>query len=160
MSSVEANAQTEAPRTASVDFKFEAAAIPVSDVDRAKAFYKKLGWREDADFPVRDDFRVVQMTPPGSPASVLFGTGITAAEPGSYEGLLLVVHDIDKAHDELVALGVDVSEVFHPSGWDRNGTRESGKDPEDQSYRSWLSFEDPDGNGWLVQEIKTRLPGR
>jgi catechol 2,3-dioxygenase-like lactoylglutathione lyase family enzyme len=160
MSSVETNTQTESPKTASVDFKLEVLGIPVSDVDRAKDFYKKLGWREDADFPIREGFRVVQMTPPGSPASVIFGTGVTAAQPGSYEALVLVVEDIDEARADLIARGVDVTEVFHPTGWDRYGERKPGKDPEGSSYSSWASFEDPDGNGWFLQEITTRLPGR
>jgi catechol 2,3-dioxygenase-like lactoylglutathione lyase family enzyme len=160
MSSTQASAGTEDQEAKTVEFKLEVLAIPVSDVDRAKRFYASLGWREDADFPIRDDFRVVQMTPPGSPASVIFGTGVTAAEPGSYEALVLVVHDIEAARADLIGRGVDVSEVFHPTGWDRYGKREPGPDPEGSSYSSWASFSDPDGNGWFLQEIKTRLPGR
>jgi catechol 2,3-dioxygenase-like lactoylglutathione lyase family enzyme len=146
--------------TPTVDYKLEVLAIPVSDVDRAKAFYASLGWREDADFPIRDGFRVVQMTPPGSPASVIFGEGVTGAQPGSYEALVLVVYDIDAARADLLARGVEVSEVFHPTGWDRYGERKPGPDPDGNSYSSWASFSDPDGNGWFLQEIKTRLPGR
>ena len=165
MSTIEssAGAPVQAPKAGTVDFKLEVLVIPVSDVDRAKRFYASLGWREDADFPIRDDFRVIQMTPPGSPASVIFGSGVSAAKPGSAGPLVLAVYDIEAARADLIARGADVSEVFHGrSGFDLNGTapRESGPDPDGNSYSSWVSFSDPDGNSWLLQEIKTRLPGR
>jgi len=146
--------------TSTVDFKLEVLVIPVSDADRAKQFYVSLGWREDADFPIREDLRIIQMTPPGSPASVIFGKGVSTAAPGSYQSLVLVVDDVDAAHADLTARGVDVSGVFHGSAFDLKAERQPGRDPEGNSYSSWLSFSDPDGNGWLVQEIKTRLPGR
>ena len=155
--------QLRAPEPGTVDYKLEVLTIPVSDVDRAKAFYASLGWREDADFPIRDGFRVIQMTPPGSPTSVIFGEGVTAAQPGSYESLVLAVYDIEAARADLIARGVAVSEVWHGrSGFDRFGDaeREPGRDPEGTSYGSWASFSDPDGNSWLLQEIQTRLPGR
>ena len=153
---------THVQDTASVDFKLEVVIVPVSDADRSKQFYTSLGWREDADFPIREDFRVLQMTPPGSPTSIIFGTGVSAAAPGSASNLL-VVSDIQAAHADLVARGVDVSEVFHgASGFDLAGTasRISGPDPQRQSYASFASFSDPDGNTWLLQELTTRLPGR
>jgi catechol 2,3-dioxygenase-like lactoylglutathione lyase family enzyme len=144
--------------------KLEVVVLPVTDVDRAKAFYQSLDWRLDADFETGPDFRVVQLTPPGSACSIIFGTGVTNAAPGSVEGLQLVVFDIDAARDELVAHGVDVSEVFHDAGgvFHHGGTegRVSGRAPEHADYGSFLSFDDPDGNGWIVQEVKTRLPGR
>jgi catechol 2,3-dioxygenase-like lactoylglutathione lyase family enzyme len=144
--------------------KLEVVVIPVSDVDKAKDFYEALGWRQDADFVAAGDFRVVQVTPPGSPCSVIFGAGVTSAEPGSAEGLQLVVTDIDAARDELVSRGADVSEVFHDVGgvFHHAGTqrRASGPAPDHGSYGSFLSFSDPDGNGWFVQEVTTRLPGR
>jgi catechol 2,3-dioxygenase-like lactoylglutathione lyase family enzyme len=147
-----------------VDFKLEVVVIPVADVDRAKAFYKGLGWREDADLVTGDDFRVVQLTPPGSACSVIFGTGLTSAVPGSAEGLQLVVDDLDAAREELAARGATVSEVFHDAGgvFHHAGTasRVSGPAPDHQSYGSFVSFSDPEGNSWLVQEITTRLPGR
>ena len=146
-----------------MDWKLELVTVPVTDVDRAKAFYAGLGWREDADFPIRDDFRVVQMTPPGSPTSVIFGTGVSDAAPGSAGPLVLAVYDVEAAHAHLVARGAEASEVFHGrSGFDLHGTapRESGRDPDGASYKSLVSFSDPDGNRWLLQEIKTRLPGR
>ena len=165
MSTVQAGTGTslQAPEAGTAEFKLEVLVLPVSDVDRAKAFYVSLGWREDADFPIRDGFRVVQMTPPGSPASVIFGTGLTDAEAGSAGPLVLVVYDIAAARADLVARGADASEVFHGrSGFDLHGTapRETGPDPDGQSYNSWVSFSDPDGNRWLLQEIQTRLPGR
>jgi len=144
--------------------KLEVVVLPVADVDRAKGFYERLGWRLDADFATGEDFRVVQLTPPGSPCSVIFGTGITSAAPGSVDSLMLVVTDVDKAREELISNGVQVSEVFHDAGgvFHHAGTtaRVPGPDPERRSYSSWASFGDPDGNGWLLQEITTRLPGR
>jgi catechol 2,3-dioxygenase-like lactoylglutathione lyase family enzyme len=147
-----------------MDMKLELLVIPVSDVERAKTFYAGLGWRLDADIAPGDDFRVVQMTPPGSPASVIFGTSVTAQEPGSAQGQHLVVNDIDAAHDELKRHGAEPSEVFHDAGgiFHHAGTdaRVAGPDPGRRSYSSFLSFTDPDGNGWILQEITTRLPGR
>jgi len=152
-----------------VDMKFEVVVIPVSDVNRAKEFYGRLGWRLDADYDNGDDFRVIQFTPPGAGCSVIFGKNVTAAAPGSAQGLYLIVSDIEAARDELVAHGVDASEVFHDAGGVYAGTdqpylfgrlRVSGPDPEHRSYRSFVSFSDPDGNGWLLQEVTTRLPGR
>src|SRR5215469_9756687 len=140
---------------AKVDMKLEVALIPVSDADRAKEFYTKLGWRLDADDVMGNDFRIVQLTPPGSGCSVSFGKGITSAVPGAPLGGL-IVSDIEAAHKELVAKGINVSEVFHGSPF----ARISGPDPERQSYGSFVSFEDPDGNVWLVQEVTRRLPGR
>jgi catechol 2,3-dioxygenase-like lactoylglutathione lyase family enzyme len=149
--------------------KFEIVVIPVSDVDRAKEFYGRLGWRLDADYDNGSDFRVIQFTPPGSGCSVIFGKNVTAAAPGSAQGLYLIVSDIAAARDELLGRGVKISEAFH----DANGVyagpdepylfgrlRVEGPDPEHRSYRSFASFRDPDGNGWLLQEITTRLPGR
>jgi catechol 2,3-dioxygenase-like lactoylglutathione lyase family enzyme len=148
---------------ATVDMKLEVIVIPVADVDRAKRFYAGLGWRLDADFAAGDAWRVVQLTPPGSPCSILFGKGITTALPGSVQGPFLIVDDIEAAREELIGHGADVSEVFHFEGGlhvtGANG-RVGGRDPENESYRSWASFNDPDGNGWLLQEVKTRLPGR
>jgi len=154
---------TRIPSDGMVDTKLEVVVIPVSDVDRAKRFYESLGWRLDADFATGNDWRGVQLTPPGSPCSVIFGKGITTAAPGSAQGLVLIVDDIGSARAELLGHGVDVSEVFHfESDIHVTGTngRAPGPDPEGRSYRSWASFSDPDGNGWLLQEIKTRLPGR
>lgn len=141
-----------------VDMKLEAVVIPVSDVDRAKRFYGGLGWRLDADFVAGDEFRVIQFTPPGSPCSIHFGRGVTSAEPGSARGLYLVVSDIEAARAELVAHGVNVSEVFHRAGPGKPAL--NGPDPARRSYSSFASFNDPDGNGWLLQEITARLPGR
>jgi catechol 2,3-dioxygenase-like lactoylglutathione lyase family enzyme len=147
-----------------VDMKLEVVVIPVSDVDRAKAFYTGLGWRLDADFSGPDGFRVVQVTPPGSACSVIFGSGISAAAPGSADGLQLVVSDIAEARAELIEHGVDVGEVFHDAGGvfhhAGNSSREPGPAPEGKSYGSFVSFSDPDGNGWYVQEVTARLPGR
>jgi catechol 2,3-dioxygenase-like lactoylglutathione lyase family enzyme len=151
----------EAPK---MDMKLEVIVIPVSDVDRAKDFYTGLGWRLDADVPIGDDFRVIQMTPPGSPASVIFGKSLTDQEPGTTQGLHLIVNDIEAARDELKRAGAEPSEVFHDAGgvFHHGGTasRVEGPAPEHGSYGSFLSFSDPDGNGWLLQEITTRLPGR
>jgi catechol 2,3-dioxygenase-like lactoylglutathione lyase family enzyme len=146
-----------------LDMKLEVVILPVADVDRAKSFYARLGWREDADFATGDDWRVVQMTPRGSPCSIIFGKGITSAAPGSVQGTFLVVDDVAAARAELVARGANVSDVFHFKGGLRaTGTKERlpGADPDRRSYRSWASFDDPDGNSWLLQEIRTRLPGR
>jgi catechol 2,3-dioxygenase-like lactoylglutathione lyase family enzyme len=146
------------------DFKLEVVVLGVADVDRAKSFYASLGWREDADFATGDAFRVVQFTPPGSEASIIFGTGVTDAVPGSAEDLQLTVYDIDKARAELVARGVDVSEVFHDAGgvFHHGGTeaRVPGPAADHADYGSFASFRDPDGNGWILQEIQVRLPGR
>jgi catechol 2,3-dioxygenase-like lactoylglutathione lyase family enzyme len=152
----------QAPDAVPVDLKLEVVIVPVSDVDRAKHFYTSLDWRLDADFPIREDFRVLQVTPPGSQASIIFGTGVTAAAPGSSTNLL-AVSDIEAARADLLARGVDVSEAFHgASGFDLAGAaaRVSGPDPERQSYKSWATFDDPDGNRWLLQELTARLPGR
>jgi catechol 2,3-dioxygenase-like lactoylglutathione lyase family enzyme len=143
---------------ARVDMKFEVSLIPVSDVDRAKEFYTRLGWRLDDDLVVGDDFRVVQITPPGSGSSISFGKGVTSAAPGSFRGGL-IVSDIEAAHKELVSRGVNASEVFHGSPFSPAG-RISGPDTERQSYRSYVAFEDPDGNAWIVQEVTRRAPGR
>jgi catechol 2,3-dioxygenase-like lactoylglutathione lyase family enzyme len=171
MSSTKARSETaiETPRPRTVDIKLEVVVIPVSDVDRAKRFYGGLGWRLDADFAAGDDFRVIQFTPPGSGCSVIFGKNVTAAAPGSAQGLYLIVSDIGAARDELLGRGVVISEVFHDAGGVYAGTDEpylfgrlrvSGPDPEHRSYRSFASFSDPDGNGWLFQEVTVRLPGR
>jgi catechol 2,3-dioxygenase-like lactoylglutathione lyase family enzyme len=147
-----------------MDVRLEVMVLPVSDVDRAKQFYKDLGWREDADVAKGEDFRVVQMTPPGSKCSVIFGTGLSDAEPGSVEGLHLVCEDIEAARAELSSRGADVGEIFHDAGgvFHRAGTagRVAGPAPERASYGSFAAFSDPDGNGWLLQEITQRLPGR
>jgi catechol 2,3-dioxygenase-like lactoylglutathione lyase family enzyme len=143
---------------ARVDTKLEVALLPVSDVDRAKEFYTRLGWRLDDDIVMGSDFRVVQVTPPGSGCSISFGKGVTAAAPGSFRGGLIVAN-IEAAHKELVTRGINPSEVFHGSPFSPAG-RISGPDPERQSYRSYVSFEDPDGNAWIVQEVTRRLPGR
>jgi len=146
-----------------VDMKLEVVLLGVSNVDRAKAFYENLGWRLDIDIAA-GDFRGVQMTPHNSEASIIFGKGITSAEPGSAHSLVLAVDDIDGARDNLIARGVDVSEIFHYAGGPFNNAVENprvgGRDPQGRSYFSFASFEDPDGNGWLLQEIKSRLPGR
>jgi catechol 2,3-dioxygenase-like lactoylglutathione lyase family enzyme len=153
---------------APVDMKFEIVVIPVSDVDRAKEFYAKLGWRLDADFDNGKDYRVVQFTPPASGCSVIFGRNVTPAAPGSAQGLYLIVSDIESARKALLDRGVQISELFHSDGV-YGGTDEpylfgrvrvSGPDAEHRSYRSFASFRDPDGNGWLFQELTTRLPGR
>ena len=152
-----------------VDMKLEVIVIPVSDVDRAKEFYRKLGWRLDADYDNSKDFRVIQFTPPGSGCSVIFGKNVTAAAPGSAQGLYLIVSDIEATRAGLLGRGVEITEVFHDASGVYAGTDEpylfgrqrvSGRDPEHRSYRSFASFHDPDGNGWLFQEITTRLPGR
>jgi catechol 2,3-dioxygenase-like lactoylglutathione lyase family enzyme len=148
------------------DLKLEVVVIPVSDVDRAKEFYTKLGWRLDADFPFDNGFRVVQFTPPGSGCSLQFGTNITSAASGSAQNMYLIVSDIQAARDELATRGVEVSEVFHPGApgaqFQPDGTsdRVSGPAPDHATYSSFATFRDPDGNAWLLQEITTRLPGR
>jgi catechol 2,3-dioxygenase-like lactoylglutathione lyase family enzyme len=146
-----------------MDMKLEVAVIPVSDVDRAKAFYEKLGWRLDIDYAPNEKFRVIQFTPPHSQASIIFGKGITSAKSGSAD-LVLAVDDIDAAREDLIARGVNVTEVFHYAGGPFNNAVENprvgGRDPQGRSYFSFASFKDPDGNGWLLQEITTRLPGR
>jgi catechol 2,3-dioxygenase-like lactoylglutathione lyase family enzyme len=171
MSNTQTHSETalETPKPRGVDMRFEIAVIPVSDADRAKAFYSKLGWRLDADFADGDDFRVMQFTPPGSGASVIFGNNVTAAAPGSAQGLYLVVSDVEAARRELISRGVEVSEVFHGAAGVYAGADEpylfgrhrvGGPDPDHGSYRSFASFKDPDGNGWLFQEVTARLPGR
>src|SRR5689334_4258505 len=169
-----ANAQTEIrsndpTSVAKVDMKFEIVVIPVSDVDRAKEFYGMLGWRLDADFTNGKDYRVIQFTPPGSGCSIIFGKNVTAAAPGSAQGLYLIVSDIVAARAELLGRGVEISDVFHDAAGMSAGTDEpylfgrlrvSGPDPDHRSYRSFASFRDPDGNGWLFQEVTARLPGR
>lgn len=147
-----------APSAGTVDMKLEVVVIPVSDVDRAKRFYGDLGWRLDADFIVGDEFRGIQFTPPGSPASIHFGKGIPSAAPGSATGLYLVVSDIQAARADLVGRGVEVSEVFHRAGPGKPAI--SGPDPERRSYFTYATFNDPDGNEWLLQEVTTRFPGR
>jgi catechol 2,3-dioxygenase-like lactoylglutathione lyase family enzyme len=152
-----------------MDMKLEVVVVPVSDVDRAKEFYGGLGWRLDAEFAAPDGWRVVQFTPPGSGCSVIFGRNVTAAAPGSAQGLYLIVSDIGAARDELLRRGAEVGEVFHAAGDAHAGADEpflfgrlrvGGPDPERRSYRSYASFHDPDGNGWLLQEVTARLPGR
>jgi catechol 2,3-dioxygenase-like lactoylglutathione lyase family enzyme len=146
---------TGTPEVGTIDMKLEVVTLPVSDVDRAKRFYQGLGWRLDADIVRGEDFRVVQLTPPRSQCSIAFGKGVTTAEPGSAERLELVVYDIDAAREDLIGRGAEVSEVFH-----LEGGPVPGPDPQGRSYQTYASFSDPDGNGWLLQEIKERLPGR
>jgi catechol 2,3-dioxygenase-like lactoylglutathione lyase family enzyme len=173
MANVTAEAQvqngTVEAGAAQLDMKFEIVVIPVSDIDRAKEFYARLGWRLDADYDNGKDFRVIQFTPPGSGCSIIFGRNVTAAAPGSAQGLYLIVADVKTARAELLRRGVNVSEVFHGAGDVYAGPDEpylfgrirvNGPDPERRSYRSFASFSDPDGNGWLLQEIVMRLPGR
>ncbi|MGW3354433.1 VOC family protein [Streptomyces bungoensis] len=147
-----------------MDLKLEVVVLPVSDVDRAKAFYEQAGFRLDVDYVADDSYRVVHLTPPGSPCSILFGTGVTTAAPGSVRGLHLVVSDIEAAHAELVDRGIEMGEIFHDAGGVfHRGTQEgrvSGPDPQRASYGSFAAFSDPDGNEWVLQEITTRLPGR
>ena len=166
ISEVRSNDAISDASVATVDMELEVVVIPVSDVDRAKEFYGQLGWRLDADFPFDNGFRVVQFTPPGSGCSVQFGTNLTSAAAGSAHALYLIVSDIQAARDQLVARGVQVSELFHTgtpgAQFQRDGTsgRIGGPAPDHASYRSFATFSDPDGNGWLLQEITTRLPGR
>jgi len=166
---VRTNDPTSDAGVAKVPMKFEVVVIPVSDVDRAKEFYGRLGWRLDADYDNGKDFRVIQFTPPGSGCSVIFGKNVTAAIPGSAQGLYLIVSDVEAACKELVGRGMEISEVFHDAAGVYAGpdepylfgrVRVSGPEPEHSSYRSFASFSDPDGNGWLFQEIIARLPGR
>jgi catechol 2,3-dioxygenase-like lactoylglutathione lyase family enzyme len=161
MSTTETSSQSSAQgqSAAKVDLKLEVVVLPVSDVDRAKAFYEGLGWRLDADFPIDANFRIVQFNPPGSTASIQFGTGVTTMEPGSVKDIYLVVEDIEAARDDLIRLGADVSDIWHGRGLGPEG-HQPGKDPEGASYRSFATFSDPDGNSYLLQEIKQRLPGR
>ena len=155
---------TKIAKVEPVDMKLEVVILGVSDVDRAKAFYENLGWRLDADFTVSADFRVLQLTPHNSATSIIFGKGVTGAKPGSADNLVLAVDNIEAARDDLLARGVDVSEVFHYAGGPFNNAVENprvgGRDPQGRSYYSFASFEDPDGNGWLLQEIQARFPGR
>ena len=161
MSIIETSTETQAPKTANADFKLEVVILPVSDAERSKQFFTSLGWREDADFVFSEDFRVLQFTPPGSESSIIFGSGVTAAVPGSVGSLLLAVDDVEAARAELIERGVDVSEVFHGVAFDASGTRRApGLDPERGSYKSYATFSDPDGNEFLLQEVTTRLPGR
>ncbi len=147
-----------------MDLKLEVLIIPVSDVDRAKVFYEKLGFRLDIDYVANEDFRILQFTPPNSEASIIFGKGVTSAKTGWKDNLVLAVDDVDAARNDLIARGVAVSEVFHYAGGPFNNAmknpRVAGRDPEGRSYYSFASFEDPDGNGWILQEIRQRLPGR
>jgi len=162
-------AAASAAGVAKVDMKFEIVVLPVSDVDRAKAFYASLGWRLDADYDNGSDYRVIQFTPPGSGCSVIFGRNVTPATPGSAQGLYLIVSDLEAARKHLLNAGIQISEPFHGgdnvyAGPDEpylfGRIRVPGPDPEHRSYRSFASFRDPDGNGWLFQELTTRLPGR
>jgi catechol 2,3-dioxygenase-like lactoylglutathione lyase family enzyme len=139
------------------EMKLEVVQVPVSDIDRAKAFYASLGWREDADFDISEDLRIVQFTPPGSGCSIGFGKGLTTMEPGSAQRLELAVYDIVATREDLISRGVEVGELFHSAPGEEPG---SGPDPERRSYSSYATFEDPDGNSWLLQEITERLPGR
>ena len=166
---VQTQATAETPKARGVDMKFELTVIPVSDIDRAKEFYSRLGWRMDAEFADGSDFRILQFTPPGSGASVIFGKNVTKAAPGSAQGMYLVVSDIEAARKELLDRGIAVSEVFHGAADKYVGSDEpylfgrvrvSGPDPERRTYRSFASFNDPDGNGWVLQEVTARLPGR
>ncbi|HEX2085463.1 MAG TPA: VOC family protein [Solirubrobacteraceae bacterium] len=148
-------------KAGTVDQKLEVVIVPVTDAERSKAFYESLGWRLDADFVFSETSRILQFTPTGSDASIIFGTGVTSATPGSVAGLVLAVTDIDAAHDDLVERGIDVSDVFH--GVDSvfgPAERKPGADPDHGAYQSFVSFSDPDGNAWLLQEVRTRLPGR
>ena len=162
MSTTDTNtSETRTSDTRTSDLKLEVAVLPVADADRAKAFYTALGWREDADFPISEGFRVLQFTPPGSQASIIFGTGVTPATPGAGGAHLLTVDDIETAQAELIERGADVSEVFHGRGFSDAGQgRIPGKAPDGQSYGSFATFSDPDGNEFLLQEVTSRLPGR
>jgi catechol 2,3-dioxygenase-like lactoylglutathione lyase family enzyme len=152
---VSVDASSEAPPAGTIDMLLEVVTLPVADVDRAKRFYQSLGWRLDTDIVIGGGIRAVQLTPPRSSCSIAFGTGLTTAEPGSVQRLELVVSDIDAARQDLVGRGVEVSELFH-----LDGGPVPGPDPQRRSYLTYASFSDPDGNGWLLQEVTTRLPGR
>jgi predicted enzyme related to lactoylglutathione lyase len=161
------NTATEASKAVAVAMRLEAVVVPVGDVDRANRFYQRMGWRVDVDVSAGDDYRLVHLTPPASKASVLFGKGVTSAPPGSMNSVVLAVDDIDAARAELVARGVEVSELFHDAGGGPGGgfiadpeARAAGPDPERRSYATYASFSDPDGNRWLLQEITERAPGR
>ncbi len=165
MSGVDVSSQTTAgtPPVKAGEFRLEVVVLPVSDVDRAKEFYERLGWKLDADIAPSEDFRVVQLTPPGSGCSIQFGTNVTSLTPGSLQSLYLVVLDITAAREELISRGVEVSEEFHegaPGGRFHAAGRADGPAAEHSTYGTFASFSDPDGNGWLLQEITTRLPGR
>jgi catechol 2,3-dioxygenase-like lactoylglutathione lyase family enzyme len=169
LNEIRSNDAPSGTKVATVDMKLEVVIIPVSNVDRAKEFYAKLGWRLDADFAHGDDWRGIQFTPPGSGCSIIFGKNVTAAAPGSAQGLYLIVSDIEAARNELLGRGIQISEVFHGASGAYSGTDEpylfgrirvNGPDAGHGSYRSFASFRDPDGNGWLLQEVTTRLPGR
>ena len=164
---VSSGSATRTTSDTAVPFRLEVIVIPVTDVDRARDFYVNLGWRMDGEIGRDDGYRLVQLTPPGSGCSIIFGNGVTAAKPGSFDGLLLVVDDIDAARSDLSSRGVEVSEVYHEAGGGLVGgfhigdeLRESGRDPEGRSYGSYASFNDPDGNRFVLQEITERLPGR
>jgi catechol 2,3-dioxygenase-like lactoylglutathione lyase family enzyme len=166
MSTVDETSQTAvgSPPVKPGEFRLEVVVVPVSDVDRAKRFYEGLGWRLDAEAAVADGYRLIQLTPPGSGCSIILGEGVTSAAPGSAQGLHLAVHDIDEARADLIARGVEVSAIFHDATgvFHHAGTegRVDGPAPGRKDYGSFASFSDPDGNGWVLQEIKTRLPGR
>jgi predicted enzyme related to lactoylglutathione lyase len=166
MDSVDTSTKTEAgsPPVKPGEYRLEVVVLPVSDVDRAKGFYESLGWRFDAEAAVEDGYRLMQFTPPGSGCSVIFGDGVTTASPGSVQGLHLAVYDLDQARADLIARGVEVSEMFHDASgvFHHAGTegRVGGPAPGQKDYGSFASFSDPDGNGWVLQEIKSRLPGR
>jgi catechol 2,3-dioxygenase-like lactoylglutathione lyase family enzyme len=157
MSSTDTSSTTSVatPEVGTIDMKLEVVTLPVSDVDRAKRFYQQLGWRLDTDIVRGENFRAVQLTPPHSACSIAFGKGLTTSQPGSAQRLILAVHDIDPAREDLISRGIEVSELFH-----LEGGRVPGPDPQGRSYQTYASFSDPDGNAWLLQEIKTRLPGR
>jgi catechol 2,3-dioxygenase-like lactoylglutathione lyase family enzyme len=168
VSTIRSNEFTDRKSAAKVDFKFEVVVIPVSNVDRAKEFYTRLGWRFDIDAGNEKDYRIVQFTPPGSGCSIIFGKNVTDAAPGSAQGLYLIVSDLQAAREELLGLGVEISEAFHGDRGVYDGPdkpylfgrrRIGGPDADRTSYRSYASFQDPDGNGWLLQEVTTRLPG-
>src|SRR3954454_5754381 len=160
---VDTHPGVELPEAETVDVKLEVVVIPVSDADRAATFYRRLGWRRDADIALENG-RLLQFTPPGSPCSIIFGTGVSPSAPGTAQLLFLVVSDIEAARKDLVTKGVSASEVFHDAGGGYNffdpAVRAIGPDPNRRSYASFLTFSDPDGNGWLVQEVTTRFEGR
>jgi catechol 2,3-dioxygenase-like lactoylglutathione lyase family enzyme len=164
MSNVEEGSTAGTPPVRAGEMKLEVVVLPVADADRAKSFYEGLGWRLDADLAVEDGYRVVQLTPPGSGCSIIFGEGVTSAPPGSVEGLQLSVYDIDAVRADLVERGVEVSAPFHDATGIFHHAGEAGRvdgpAPAHADYGSFVAFSDPDGNGWLMQEIKTRLPGR